>query len=763
MEEVLYGAVTKVVYYSEETHFCVLRIKLDYQDRELAKYKAKLFTNILTVTGSFARQPLVDEIYDFYGEFITNQYGTQFKANRYSRRDEKSLEAVIAYLSSELFPGVGKVAATRIYQELGHDCLSLIENDYSVLDRVPGLSAKQKDCIYTNLSRHETDKRLLISLMDLGITMRTALKLIKIYGDRVYEIITENPYQLIDVVDGFGFKRADRIALDLGIARDSEIRLKALVYYLLRELIFRSGNSYLLYDDLFQKVSEEINLYEEVFSRERYFEILKKLISEKKIVLDDEKNVYTYQLYYAESLLAQKVTEFLNQENEIRNNINEIEKIIESIASKSNIVYTKKQKDAIMMALKESLSIITGGPGTGKSTIISAIIEALISLHPSEQIREKIALLAPTGRAAKRLKEVTKFNAQTIHKFLGYEGYGIYRSGPEAKVDAKVVIVDEFSMVDIQLAARLLASLEDGVRIILIGDVDQLPSVEPGQVLADLIASKEIKTIRLDQIHRQAEDSTIISLAHSINQGIVDESIIEKQHDRNFLLIPDQDIIPSLLKVVEQALDRGMDLVRDIQVLVPMYKGELGINAINQKMQERFNPDDGQGIKHLNRIFRVNDKVIQLVNRSEKKVMNGDIGYVLSLNYENGESVGLTVMFDFGPVDYQKDELEDLNHAYAISVHKSQGSEFDLVIMPFTFRYYLMLKRKLIYTGITRAKKFLIMLGNIEAFTYGIRGLEEGRKTKLNDKIRFFLNGNSLDIDNDFNEMVNLSPYDFMD
>ncbi|NLD25769.1 MAG: ATP-dependent RecD-like DNA helicase [Acholeplasmataceae bacterium] len=763
MEEVLYGTVTKVIYYSEETHFCVLRIKLDYQDRELAKYKTKLFTNLLTVTGNFDCQPLVDEIYDFYGEFITNQYGMQFKTNRYSHRNEKSLEAIIAYLSSDLFPGVGKVAATKIYQELGNDCLTLIEKDPHVLDRVPGLNTKQKECIYTNLSRQEMDRRLLIALMDLGITMRTALKLIKIYGDNAYETISENPYQLIDAVEGFGFNRADQIALNLGIAKNSEIRLKALVYYLLKELTFRSGNSYLLCDELFQKASDEVNINEEIFSCDQYFEILKKLIIEKKIVLDEEKNVYTYQLYYAESLLAQKVFEFLNHKIETRNNSNDIEQIIEKIAKNNDITYTKKQKDAIVMALKESISIITGGPGTGKSTIIRAIIEAAVMLNPSEQIREKIALLAPTGRAAKRLKEVTKFNAQTIHKFLGYEGFGIYRNGPEAKVDAKIVIVDEFSMVDIQLAARLFASLEDDVRLILIGDVDQLPSVEPGQVLFDLISSKEIKTIRLDQIHRQAEDSTIISLAHSVNQGFVDESIIEKQHDRNFLAIPDQEIISSILKVVEQAMDKGMDLIRDIQVLVPMYKGELGINAINQKMQEKFNPDSGQSIKHMSRVFRVNDKVIQLVNRSEKKVMNGDIGYILNFNYENGEYTGLTVMFDFGPVDYQKDELEDLNHAYAISVHKSQGSEFDLVVMPFTFRYYLMLKRKLIYTGITRAKKFLVMLGNIEAFTYGIRGLEEGRRTKLTDKIKYLLNGNSFAIDDNFNEMENLSPYDFMD
>jgi exodeoxyribonuclease V alpha subunit len=378
-------------------------------------------------------------------------------------------------------------------------------------------------------------------------------------------------------------------------------------------------------------------------------------------------------------------------------------------------------------------------------------------------ISEKIALLAPTGRAAKRLNEVCRFPAQTIHRFLGYEGQGIFKFGPEAKTDAKIVIVDEFSMVDLNLAARLFSSLEDDVKVILVGDVDQLPSVEPGEVLADLITSREIKTIRLDQIHRQSADSSIISLAHSVNLGFVEESIIQKQADRSFIRLEDQQIIPGILKTVEQAMLKGMDLIKDIQVLVPLYKGEIGINAINQKMQEQFNPGDGREIKHLNRVFRVNDKVIQLVNRSEKMVMNGDIGYILSLNTEDGEYCGLTVMFDFGPVDYKLDELEDLAHAYAISIHKSQGSEYELVILPFSYKYYVMLKRKLIYTGITRAKKYLVMLGNLDAFRFGIRDIEIKRKTKLAEKISTSINSVSdLDLE-DTNFMENLSPYDFMD
>lgn len=763
MEETIYGVVTRVTYYSDESHFGVVRIKLDYKDKELAKYRDKLFSNLLTVTCNFDRRPLPDEEYDFTGEFVTNQYGIQFKARSFFRRNANTFEGIIAFLSSDLFPGIGKVAATRVYESLGKDALTLIERNPEIIDEVPGLNAKQKETLKTNITALEQQKRQLVNLLDLGITMNTALKLIKVLGDNAFEIIQKNPYSLIDLVEGFGFRRADRIAMELGIPKDSEIRLTALTFYLLRESCFRSGNVYLEYDELFNQVINEINREENIVFLDDFENILKKLVINKKIILDEEKNIYLFRLYFSENLLAQKVNEFLNRENNNGYNIKEIENLIKKIQEKDGILYTGKQKEAIISALLESLVIITGGPGTGKSTLIKAIIEALIELAPSEMISEKIALLAPTGRAAKRLNEVCRFPAQTIHRFLGYEGQGIFKFGPEAKTDAKIVIVDEFSMVDLNLAARLFSSLETDVKVILVGDVDQLPSVEPGEVLADLISSQEIKTIRLDQIHRQSEDSSIISLAHSVNQGLIEESILQKQADRSFIRLEDQQIIPGLLKTVEQAMLKGMDLIKDIQVLVPLYKGEVGINAINQKMQDQFNPGAGREIKHLTRVFRVNDKVIQLVNRSEKMVMNGDIGYILSLNSEDGEYFGLTVMFDFGPVDYKLDELEDLAHAYAISIHKSQGSEYELVILPFSYKYYVMLKRKLIYTGITRAKKYLVMLGNLDAFRFGIRDVEIKRKTKLAEKIRTSFNTVFDSEFEDLGMMENLSPYDFMD
>lgn len=762
--EKIYGVVTKVTYFSEETHFGVVRIKLDYQDRSILKYKAKLFSNILTVTCNFERIPVVDEEYDFEGEFVSNQYGIQFKATRYSIRNANTKEGVIAYLSSDLFPGIGKITASKIFDTLGKDTIKLIEEDVSNLDKVTGLTQKQKDTIIANLKEYQTNKKIILGLLDLGITMKMSLKLYKILGEDVLEKIKHNPYQLIYLVDGFGFKRADRIALEVGISEDSDIRVQALIQYVLNMYTRSTGNVYIEYDELFNETLKEVHGNLEIINKEKFEKNLKFLRVENKIYIDNN-NIYDYRMYYAENLLANKVKEFLNHKLELGYNNNDIENVIKKIQEEFEITYNEKQELAIKTALQENIVIITGGPGTGKSTIIKAIIEAFGRLYPSELIKEKIALLAPTGRAAKRLKEVTNHNGQTIHKFLGYEGEGRFKYGFGDYIDAKIVIVDEFSMVDLSLASRLFTALENDTRIILVGDVDQLPSVAPGEVLNDLISSKEITTIKLDKIHRQAEDSTIISFAHSINQGIIPGNILEKSHDRNFIKMHDKDVIPNLLKVVQKALESGMDLIKDIQILVPLYKGELGINAINAKMQEEFNPKNGPEIKHSGRVFRVNDKVIQLVNRHEKKVMNGDIGYVLNFLYEDGDITGLTVMYDFGSVDYAKDELDDLTHAYAISIHKSQGSEFDLVILPFTFKYYIMLKRKLIYTAVTRAKKYLIMLGNIEALAMGIRGVEERRRTSLASKISEQIA--TFEIDefefSNIDELENVSPYDFLD
>ncbi|HOA77866.1 MAG: ATP-dependent RecD-like DNA helicase [Bacillota bacterium] len=757
METKITGTVNNVIYYNEENYYAIISLNINTQDIKMAHLRDKLLSRTLTVLCYVDRKPIFGEEFVFTGEFITNRYGLQFKADKFERLTERTLGGVIAFLSSDLFPGIGKVTATKIYQTLGPECLNLIEKDRSVLDKVPGMNAKQKATVYENIVRHESNRRALVDLLNFGLTMRASLNLIKKLGFDAAERIRENPYSLIDLAEGFGFKRADKIAMAMGISADNEIRIRALIRYVINSHFFASGDVYINDKELYQKISADLR---QSYTFDDLKRILRFLAETKKIHYDEKSgDVYEITLYRAETILAEKVRQFFNRETKNDYNNNDIIMTLNEVMKKNNIKYTEKQKEAITTALAESFVIITGGPGTGKSTIIKAIIDSFELLLPEADIKGKIALLAPTGKAAKRLRDLTGHGAVTIHKYLGYEGGSFYRHGPNNPVDAKIAIVDEFSMVDVTLASRLFSALENDARVILVGDADQLPSVSPGDVLQDLILSEKIPTVRLDKIHRQAESSHIVSLAHAVNQGMVPHNIVR---DKIFFRVPDERVIETACGIVEKALSRGMDLVRDIQILVPMYKGPLGINAINAAMQERFNPAREGEIKHYNRVFRVNDKVIQLVNRSEKNVMNGDVGRVVGLKKEDDKYAGVTVLFDVGKVDYSLDELEDLAHAYAISIHKAQGSEFDLVIVLFSNQHYIMLKRKLIYTSITRAKKYLLMLGNIQSLYYGVKRIEPKRKTKLVERINAEDEFVMTD-DFDDSEMVNLSPYDFLD
>ena len=743
MSEKINGTIVRINYYNKDNGYTVGLFELDYSDKTIAEKKNKIIGNTITIVGTFDRQPIEDEEYEITGTFVKNKnYGLQFSIESFSRKEIASAYGVISYLSSDLFNGVGVKAAKIIVETLGIDAISKIKENPDILDTVD-IQNKQKEVIKEGILNDLISQEATVFLLENGITLDTAHKIIATLGNETISIIKENPYIIMEKIERFGFKKNDAFALKLGVKKTDQIRLKALICYLLKELIFASGNSYVEKTILFERI---INYLEEEIKSQNYTEILDILEKEKKIHLESINNetvIFDYNLYKEELELAEKITSIISKnDSSYLYSEEEIVKQFNEVKEDSHIEFNAEQEKAIKSAFTEPLVIVTGGPGTGKTTIVHAIIKLYLKLNnDSQALASEIALLAPTGRAAKRMKETTLMPAQTIHKFLGYKGGNKFDYNKYNKTSAKLIIIDEASMMDLSLAHRLFTSMQDNTQVIIVGDVDQLPSVGPGQILKDLINTKEIRTIRLTKIHRQAEDSSIIRLAHSINEGIIPENILEKKQDRNFIQTDNEHILPLLVDLVKKSIERGKDIQKDIQILVPMYRGDVGINEINNQIQELVNPLSlcNEEIKHIGRSFRPKDKLIQLVNRADKNIMNGDIGYVMHLQYKNSKPVGLTVMFDIGTVEYTTDELEDLALAYSVSVHKAQGSEFDIVIMPISTMHYVMLKRKLIYTGITRAKKSLILIGDVKALQMGISRIEINRKTILKDKIIDYL------------------------
>ena len=750
MEQIT-GVIQKVIFKSDDTGYAVVSIKIDYTNPDMKKYQDYLISNLLTVTCYYDRIPVRDEEYSYTGEFIQTKYGIQLKASSYTRPNSESLEAVVTYLSSEYFKGIGKITANKIYERLGSKCLDEIRNDKSVLNLVDGLTNEQKDIIYDVLVENEKKEKAIVQLVQLGFTIAMAKKIQSVLKPKEIKIALENPYFLIDKVEGIGFLRADNIALKNGISKNDPIRLQACIVFFIYNYTYETGNCYIEKDYLKEKVLETLNKEEEIIDSNTFDNIIIDLVNDGKIISDEQGLIYDLAIHHAEENLATNIVARINDREINRYSEEELVNALNKIKELNKIEYSPMQEKAILLALKENIMIITGGPGTGKTTIVKGIIDTYAYLHQNTNVLEEVVLLAPTGRASKRLNEVTKHKAQTIHKFLGFDGKK-FVYGENNPVYAKMVIIDEMSMVDILIASRLFSAIPSDCKVVIVGDSDQIPSVSPGEVLSDLIKTKEITTIRLNEIHRQAKDSSIISLAHTINQGIIPENILEKQHDRNFIYLDDFKILENIKIIITQALNRKMDLLRDIQVLIPMYRGELGIDNVNNYLQECFNPlkADDDEIQTPKQKFRINDKVIQLVNRNEDQIMNGDIGYVFSFIYINGQITGMTVQFEGKRVDYIKEEYEQLKLAYAISIHKSQGSEFKTVIIPFTNKYYAMLRRRLYYTAITRAKSYLIMIGNFESLKIASTSQGLARKTKLVELVKEKIGKKEL------------SPYDFL-
>lgn len=725
------GFIKKIRYYSESSHYIVAIIEVEEE------------TDDMIMNGYMSSFNDYDK-YVFYGDFeIHPKYGQQFKLDHYEVVLSDDRDEIIKYLSSPLFKGVGKALATNIVDYLGNDALKLIKEDKHHLDLVKGMTELKRETIYQVLTTQDFDQEVMQFFMGHGISLRHLGLIQATYKEKTLQVLQNQPYQLIEDIDGIGFKTADELALKTGGTLDNPERLKAGIIYSIKQACFSSGSTFVYEEELKKEFYKIIfNIDEDVFN-----EYLIQLIEDNKVIVDNQR-YYEYAMYQSEINISQYISRLLTLPQDIYDQ-EEVNRIVNNFQNEYSMIYGKKQREAIDYFLKYPLMILTGGPGTGKTTIVHAIIKIYHLLYPEE----KIALLAPTGRAAKRLSELTGLEACTIHRALKWDLHtNTFAMNEKNPLDNDVLIIDEFSMVDSLLLSHLFKASPRCHKILIIGDDHQLPSVSPGNVLKDLIQSQMIKVIELDEIYRQAQDSGIIQLAHEIIHNQMTMDIFHDYKDIHFYSCQSADMMKNVTTIVQAALDQGYTS-SDIQVLAPMYQGVAGIDRFNMVLQDIFNPFHGQDEYRIGKkVYRVGDKILQLKNRPEDDVYNGDIGILVDICLKDGfEYLEDTLIVDFDGqfVEYTSKDFYTMTHAYCMSIHKSQGNEFKIVIMSVLNDYYIMLKRNLIYTGLTRAKQSLFVLGSQKAFLYGIENcFDNRRKTSLIERMK----GNQ-----------EISVYDFLD
>ncbi len=724
------GIVKAIIFHSEENSYTILKVKVTESNEDLTLFN---YDDYLTITGYFP-QPMRGEEIKYFGEFKEhNRYGLQYMVRSYEKLSDTSIPGLIEYLSSDLFKGVGPKTALNIVNALGENTIKKIIKDKNVLNGIPKISDSLKEIIYTGIIENKASENTLIKLYGYGITPKTAVKIYKFYQNETIAIIEENPYKLIYDIDGIGFERADIIAKNLGFQEDHPLRVKAMIIYLYNLMGVNYGHTFLFIDQLSEYLLKNLNKKTEIVTIESIKVYLEELVTEKLFVIEDNM-VKLRTIKYAESNIASKVRELTSFQNDEIDS-KKVEDYIKLFENVNNLEYTKLQKRAIHNAMKSNIFVLTGGPGTGKTTVIKGIVFVYCKYNQIPILYNNslfdIKLIAPTGRAAKRMNETTNLHSETIHRFLGYNYEGKFTYNKDNLVYADVIIVDEASMIDIFLASQLLQSIPKETKIIIVGDEDQLPSVGPGQVLKDLIDSDMIDYTKLNTIHRQAINSNIIKLAHSMKNEYLPDDITKTYDDRYFVPEDIGNFESRLINIVNFLQLNGYSLYEDIQVLIPMYRGIAGIDNVNKVLQEEFNQNKSKALVNGEREFRIGDKVLQLTNQIEDNIMNGDQGIVVGLTDDNI----LIVDFMGIEVSYKPGDLINLKHAYAMSIHKSQGSEYKIVIMPLYRSYSIMLKRKLLYTGITRAKEKLILIGDLSALRYGVERIEAPRQSVLSDRI----------------------------
>lgn len=706
------GKFKVIIYHNESSFFTVAKFAL-YEVEE----------KTITVTGTF-KELQRDMLYRLKGEYVEHsKYGYQFQCSSFCRVLPTDYDSQIAFLSSPIFPGIGHKMASSIIDYLGENAFQMIKNNPDVLDGIKGMNLKKKNSIVNGLKDNGNLDEIIGFFTTHGLGIRNIMKLEKIYGEKVIDVVYQNPYQLVEEVDGFGFATSDKLAKSIGFDMHSFYRARAALLSAVMDECFKRGDSYVNYSEL------DDLLYKKVGHREYDVnEVLDDLI-QSRLLYREENRIYHYSQYQAEVDISSYFADFVCQA-ELCLPKEDIENFILEIEKNNGIIYDEVQKEAIDMFVKKPFLILTGGPGTGKTTIVKAMIELYRKLYPNKSI----AICAPTGRAAKRLTELTGTEATTIHRMLKWNleanTFAMDETNP---LPADLLVIDEFSMVDPWLLHQVIKAGANLNKILFIGDEDQLPSVSCGATLRDFIASNKFPVIKLTKIFRQSEGSDVVNLAHQVKSG--NTINFDDMHEVKFYEIPKNDVRELINRVVLLGLQKGYELSQ-IQVLAPKYAGNNGIDAINHELQKLCNPPspDRLELRIGYKIFREGDKILQLKNQVDDDVYNGDIGIleeVCPKEFEDDNIDKLVVRFDDNIVVYSGEKLQNISHAYCISIHKSQGSEYQIVIIPVLAEYYGMLSKKLLYTGITRAKKSLILLGDKEMFFTGLKINERERLTTL--------------------------------
>jgi exodeoxyribonuclease V alpha subunit len=700
----LQGQIERITFHNEENGFSILRLKVPG------------YRELVTAVGNLMG-PLPGQIIHATGEWTTHpQFGEQFKIVEYNTLVPATVAGIEKYLGSGLIKGIGPVMSKRIVKLFGKETLDVIEESVDRLSEVEGIGEKRLGMIRKAWADQKQIREVMVFLQGHGVSAGYATKIFKQYGNRSIEVVKENPYRLATDIFGIGFITADRIAENLGFPKESPLRSEAGILYVLNQLS-DEGHVYYPRESLIDKSIEILGVESTIIS-----EALNTLESSRRIVCEalrekDEETVATYlsTLHACEKGIALRLNAIV--EAPFRRRKIDSTKALEWVQNQLAIALAPNQVEAVRTALDSKAMIITGGPGTGKTTIIRAILGIL------ERIGIEILLAAPTGRAAKRMSETTHREAKTIHRMLEFSPKtGGFQKNEKHLLKCDLLIVDEASMIDTVLMYHLLKAVPIHATLILVGDVNQLPSVGPGSVLKDIIDSRVVPVVTLTEIFRQARDSAIIVNAHLINHGAVPLFEKTREDGNDMYFIERNEPEDTLRIIVELVCGRiqgafGFDPVDEVQILTPMNRGIVGASNLNKELQGVLNPQE-EGMMRGGRSFRVNDKVMQIRNNYDKEVFNGDIGRITGIDIENQD---VMVLFDDRHVTYDYSELDELVLAYAITVHKSQGSEYPCVVIPILTQHYVLLQRNLLYTAITRGKKLVVIVGSKKALAIAVK------------------------------------------